>query len=108
MEIKATLKKPYMDIQKMAFIVEENHNKGYEIKETETALEAWGLTAEEKQAEEKKIRRKELVAELDALDLKEIRPVAAKAAGTATETDLNKLEEIEAQKAQIRAELQNL
>lgn len=47
MEIKATLNKPYTNKQRMDFIVAENHNKGYEIKETETALEAWGHTKEE-------------------------------------------------------------
>lgn len=52
MEIKATLKKPYTDKQKANFIVANNHNKGYEIKETSEALEAWGLTEEEqKQAD---------------------------------------------------------
>ena len=47
MEIKAQLIKPYTDKQRIDFIVENNHNKGYEIKETETALQAWGETAEE-------------------------------------------------------------
>ena len=54
MEIKAQLNKPYTEPEKIGFIVEQNHRRGYEIKETETALEAWGLTDEEqKQAEEK-------------------------------------------------------
>ncbi len=47
MEIKAELNKPYTDEQRMSFIVEQNHNLGYEIRETETALEAWGYTEEE-------------------------------------------------------------
>lgn len=38
MEIKDTLKKPYTDKQRCDFIVENNHNKGYEIQETEEAL----------------------------------------------------------------------
>lgn len=38
MEIKATLNKPYTDKQKADFIVENNHNKGYEIQETDEAL----------------------------------------------------------------------
>lgn len=64
MEIKAKLNKPYTAKQRADFIVENNHNKGYEIKETETALEAWGLTAEEqKQAEEKAVKETR-VAEL--------------------------------------------
>lgn len=47
MEIKATLNKPYTDRERADFIVENNHKKGYEIKETEASLEAWGLTEEE-------------------------------------------------------------
>lgn len=53
MEIKAELLKPYTNEQKINFIVEYNHNIGYEIKETESALEAWGYTEEEKQEQEK-------------------------------------------------------
>lgn len=49
MEIKATLNKPYTDKQRSDFIVENNHRKGYEIQETETTLEAWGLTPEEQE-----------------------------------------------------------
>ena len=48
MEIKAELKQPYTDDERMAFVVEQNHKLGYEIRETETALEAWGKTDEEK------------------------------------------------------------
>lgn len=53
MEIKATLNKPYTEEQKLDFIVENNHQHGYEIKETEQALEAWGYTEEEKEQQEK-------------------------------------------------------
>ena len=49
MEIKAKLVKPYTEIERENFIVEQNHNLGYEIIETETALEALGNTAEELQ-----------------------------------------------------------
>ena len=38
MEIKATLNKPYTDKQRADFIVDNNHNKGYEIQETDEAL----------------------------------------------------------------------
>ena len=38
MEIKAELNKPYTDKQRADFIVENNHNLGYEIQETEDAL----------------------------------------------------------------------
>ena len=55
MEIKAILNKPFTDEQRADFIVENNHNLGYEIQETETALEAWGYTDEEiKEQEEQK------------------------------------------------------
>lgn len=53
MEIKATLQKPYTDEERMDFIVNYNHNQGYEIRETETALEAWGYTEEEKEQQER-------------------------------------------------------
>lgn len=53
MEIKAQLNKPCTNEQRLAFIVEQNHKKGYEIKETETALEAWGYTEDEKQQAER-------------------------------------------------------
>ena len=52
MEIKVELLKPYTDEQKIKFIVENNHKKGYTIEETETSLIALGMTEEEKQAQE--------------------------------------------------------
>ena len=52
MEIKATLQKPYTDEERENFIVEYNHNLGYEINETETELQALGYTEEELQAQE--------------------------------------------------------
>ena len=53
MEIKATLPKPYTGKERADFIVEQNHRSGYEIRETESALEAWGYTAEEEAAQER-------------------------------------------------------
>lgn len=53
MEIKAILKEPYTNEEKLNFIVEQNHNNGYEIRVTEKALEAWGKTQEEIEEEEK-------------------------------------------------------
>ena len=47
MEVKAVLNKPYTDKERMDFIVEYNHQKGYEIRETAEALEAWGETSAE-------------------------------------------------------------
>ena len=59
MEIKAQLNKPYTENQRMDFIVQYNHNLGYEIEETNDALEAWGYTEEEKQEQ-----RKEQISQL--------------------------------------------
>ena len=53
MEIKAELLKPYSENKRLNFIVNYNHNLGYEIRETETKLEAWGYTQEEKEEQEK-------------------------------------------------------
>ena len=47
MEIKAELQQPYTEEQRMNFIVQYNHNLGYEIQETDEALQAWGYTEEE-------------------------------------------------------------
>ena len=47
MEIKATLNKPYSEQQRIDFLIVNNRRLNYEIRETETALQAWGLTQEE-------------------------------------------------------------
>lgn len=60
MEIKAILQKPCGTKEKMDFIVEQNHKNGYTIKETETVLEAWGYTEEEKQEQEREQRNHEI------------------------------------------------
>lgn len=52
MEIKAKLDKPYTEEQRLNFIVEQNHTNGYEIRETEEELQAWGYTEEEEQEQE--------------------------------------------------------
>lgn len=53
-------------------------------------------------------RHSVILAELDRLDLQAVRPLRAIAAGTATETDRQKLTEIEEQVAQLRKELANI
>jgi hypothetical protein len=53
MEIKATLQKPYTEEERMDFIVQYNHGMGYEIKETETELQALGYSEEELDEQEK-------------------------------------------------------
>ena len=108
MQLKATLEKPYEEKQRLDFIVEQNHNNGYEIKETETAFEAWGKTAEEQAEEAKQAHKADLIAQLDALDLKCIRSIRAIQAGTGTDDDTAKLAEYEEQAAQIRAQIKEL
>ena len=53
MEIKATLKKPCTEAERMGFVVNYNHNLGYKIEETETELQALGYTEEELDLQEK-------------------------------------------------------
>lgn len=53
MEIKAQLKKPYTEEQRLQFIVNFNHKLGYAIEETETHLNAMGYTGEELQQQER-------------------------------------------------------
>ena len=47
MEIKAELRKPYTDKQRIDFIVQQNHKNGYEIKEQADKIVALGKTQEE-------------------------------------------------------------
>ena len=47
MEIKAQLNKPYTKQERIDFIIENNYVKGYEIRETEEAIEAWGFSDNE-------------------------------------------------------------
>lgn len=47
MELKAKLDKPYNLKQRIDFIAEQNNALGYEIRETDTELQAWGYTEEE-------------------------------------------------------------
>lgn len=108
MEIKATLNKPYTSAQYADFVVENNHKKGYEIRITEQAAEAWANTDEEVQEQEKQARMEELKAELEALDLKTIRPLRAIQAGTGTEEDAERLENLEMLAVQVREQLNEL
>ena len=50
-------------------------------------------------------RQGEIVAELDALDLRAIRPLRAIAAGTATEADRRKVAEIETEAKKLRKKI---
>ena len=105
MELKSKLDKPCSKAQRLDFIVAQNHSHGYEIRETETALEAWGYTAEEIAEQAEARRRADIMAQLDALDLKCIRALRAIQAGTDTEADTARLAELEAQAEELRKQL---
>ena len=108
MEIKSILNKPYNDKEKISFIVEQNHKKGYEIKETDTALEAWGSTAKEIDDIKKQACKKELIVQLNELDIKTVRALRAIHAGRGTEEDKAQLEKLEGQAELLREELHAL
>lgn len=108
MELKAVLNKPYSNTNRIDFIVENNHNKGYIIKETETALEAWGSTEEETQEQQKQEQINELIQQLNVIDLKTVRPLRAIQSGQGTEEDQQILNELEAQAEEIRQQIKDL
>lgn len=68
MEIKSSLEKPYTDNQRVDFIVTNNHRLGYEIRETELALEAWGYTQEEQEEQQRKQRELEVQNKIKELN----------------------------------------
>lgn len=53
MEIKDKLLQPITGGQRLEFIVKNNHELGYEIRETEEELQAWGYTEAELAEQEK-------------------------------------------------------
>jgi hypothetical protein len=72
MIVVTELKKPCTNKERADFIVENNHNKGYEIKETDTEIQAWGYTDEEiesqkaqKASEEKELALQNAIEELE-------------------------------------------
>lgn len=89
MEIKAKLVKPYTEIERENFIVEQNHNLGYEIIETETALEALGKTEEELQEIKKENTKFQIEKQLEELDKKRIRAVCEPSMKTETQSWLD-------------------
>lgn len=89
MEIKAKLVKPYTEFERENFIVEQNHNLGYEIIETETALEALGKTEEELQEIKKENTKFQIEKQLEELDKKRIRAVCEPSMKTETQSWLD-------------------
>lgn len=75
MEIKNTLNKPYTETQRLDFIVLNNHNLGYEIRETSEALEAWGYTQEEQAEQEKQAKIAEINSKIEELEKESVHDV---------------------------------
>ena len=67
--MNSELLKPYTEKQRADFIVEQNHKNGYEIRETETSLEAWGKTEEEILQEKKTQRNQEILSKVKEIEL---------------------------------------
>ena len=88
--------------------VEENHNKGYEIRETENALESWGFTLGEIKEKYKEKNIKFLKSKLYKIDEKSIRSMRAILAGVYTGEDRKFLEDLETQAEQIREQIRKL
>lgn len=89
MEIKATLNKPFTEEERMDFIVEYNHNLGYEIQETETALEAWGYTAEEIAQKEQERINNLTITPLDFIEVLQSLGLTLEQINTFLESNLN-------------------
>ena len=53
MEIIAEIKQPYSSNQRTNFIAKYNHQLGYEIRENDDAIQAWGYDDAEKQQQER-------------------------------------------------------
>ena len=75
MEIKAVLDKPYEERDKMNFIILNNYNLGYEIRETQTALEAWGYTEEEQAERDKQAKIAEINSKIEELEKESVHDV---------------------------------
>jgi len=75
MEIKAILDKPYEERDKMNFIILNNYNLGYEIRETQTALEAWGYTEEEQAERDKQAKIAEINSKIEELEKESVHDV---------------------------------
>ena len=65
MEIKAELIKPYTEEQRLDFIINQNYGNGFEIKDTENSLQAWGYTTEELEQQNKEYLMKSNMTKLD-------------------------------------------
>lgn len=83
------LNKPYTENERLNFIVEYNHKKGYKIETRAEKLVALGYTTEEI-AQQNEIKRKnEIQKQLEELDKKRIRAVCEPSMKTETQSWLD-------------------
>ena len=68
MEIKKRLQKPYTEKERINFIVQQNHRNGFEIRETDEELQAWGYTQEEIEEQQKQARNAEIDSKIKELN----------------------------------------
>ena len=68
MEIKKRLQKPYTEQERINFIVQQNHRNGFEIRETDEELQAWGYTQEEIEEQQKQARNAEIDSKIKELN----------------------------------------
>lgn len=86
MEIKKILNKPCSKNERLDFIVKQNHILGYEIKETDSRIEAWGKTQEEIEEIKKEKQKRKIQEQLEELDKKRIRAVCEPSMKTETQS----------------------
>lgn len=67
MIVIAKLEKPYKDSERISFIVNYNHQLGYQINETEDALEALGYDDDERKEQKAAEVRAERDSRIDAI-----------------------------------------
>lgn len=108
MEIKAILNKPYTEKQRLDFIVANNHRHGYTIRDTPSALEAWGKTVQEQEEYTKQTQREALMVKLNEIDLKTVRPLRAIVSADFTDDDVTRLKELEQQAELVRRQIKEL
>lgn len=105
MDIKAQLNKPFTEDQKMDFIVQYNHNLGYKIEETSSAILAFGNTREETEIFEKNQQKQNLLNQIEEIDKKRIRAVCEPSMKTESQSWLEYYNEQIANLRQVMAEL---
>jgi hypothetical protein len=94
MIVIAKLEKPYKDSERINFIVNYNHQLGYEIKETDTGLEALAFDDDERKEQKAVEVRAERDRRIDAVRWRIERYQTQEAAGLETTDTAEQYKEI--------------